>query len=60
MLILYSKRLTFYYSYIEITSEISGMAPIPELSVGVRQGNNLIGDTLTVAPGEPLQMEVCA
>ncbi|KAL7632661.1 UNVERIFIED_CONTAM: hypothetical protein RMT77_017042 [Armadillidium vulgare] len=44
--------------YIEITSEVTGVAPIPELSVGVRQGGNLIGNQVTVSPGAPLSMEV--
>lgn len=44
--------------YIEITSEVTGMAPVPELSVGVRQNGELIGDQITVSPGAPLQMEI--
>ncbi|KAB7505636.1 hypothetical protein Anas_04691 [Armadillidium nasatum] len=47
-----------FTNYIEITSEVTGVAPIPELSVGVRQGGNLIGNQVTVSPGAPLSMEV--
>jgi len=43
---------------IEITSEITGRAPVPELIVGVRQEGVLIDDELTVKPGTPLNMEI--
>lgn len=44
--------------YIEITSEVSGTAPIPILGVGVRQDGNLVGGQINVRPGTPLTMEV--
>ncbi|KAK4298920.1 hypothetical protein Pmani_028767 [Petrolisthes manimaculis] len=44
--------------FIEITSEVTGMAPIPILGVGVRQDGNLVGGELNVRPGTPLTMEV--
>lgn len=34
------------------------MAPDPMLSVGVRQGGNLVTGELNVSPGTPLQMEI--
>lgn len=43
---------------IDIREEISGAAPVPILSVGVRQGKNLITGELIVSPGTPLQMEI--
>jgi len=43
---------------IEITSEVTGRAPIPELIVGVKQAGVLIDDELTVKPGTPLNMEI--
>jgi len=43
---------------IEITSEITGTAPVPVLGVGVRQDGTLIDDELNVKPGTPLNMEV--
>ncbi|TRY69290.1 hypothetical protein TCAL_08638, partial [Tigriopus californicus] len=43
---------------IEITGEVTGRAPIPELISGVRQNNVLIDDELTVKPGTPLEMEI--
>ena len=45
-------------SDIEITSEVTGTAPIPVLNVGVRQDGTLIDDELNVKPGTPLNMEV--
>jgi len=45
-------------SDIEITSEVTGKAPIPVLNVGVRQDGTLIDDELNVKPGTPLNMEV--
>lgn len=44
--------------YIEITSEVSGTAPIPILNVGVRQDGNLVGGQINVRPGTLLTMEV--
>lgn len=43
---------------VEITGEVTGRAPIPELTVGVRQNNLLIDDELTVRPGTPLEMNI--
>jgi len=45
-------------SDIEITSEVTGTAPIPVLNVGVRQDGTLIDEELNVKPGTPLNMEV--
>merc|ERR1711963_372715 len=45
-------------SDIEITSEVTGTAPVPVLNVGVRQAGTLIDDELNVKPGTPLNMEV--
>lgn len=44
--------------YIEITSEVTGTAPIPILNVGVRQNGNLVDGEINVRPGTPLTMEV--
>ncbi|KAK8401830.1 hypothetical protein O3P69_001140 [Scylla paramamosain] len=44
--------------FIEITSEVSGTAPIPILNVGVRQNGQLVGGQISVRPGTPLTMEV--
>ncbi|XP_037793820.1 uncharacterized protein LOC119589275 [Penaeus monodon] len=44
--------------YIEITSEVTGRAPIPILRVGVRQNGNLVDGEINVRPGTPLTMEV--
>ncbi|KAG7165392.1 uncharacterized protein LOC121870629 [Homarus americanus] len=44
--------------YIEITSEVTGTAPIPILGVGVRQDGELVGGQINVRPGTPLTMEV--
>lgn len=44
--------------FIEITSEVTGTAPIPILGVGVRQNGNLVGGQINVRPGTPLNMEV--
>ena len=54
------RNLSFYnFSYdIEITSEVVGRAPIPELIIGVKQAGVLIDDELTVKPGTPLNMEI--
>ncbi|XP_014295303.1 uncharacterized protein LOC103580259 [Microplitis demolitor] len=43
---------------VDIQAEIAGMAPIPMLSVGVRQGGKLVTGELNVSPGTPLQMEI--
>jgi len=45
-------------SDLEITSEVTGVAPIPVLNVGVRQDGTLVDDELNVKPGTPLNMEV--
>ena len=45
-------------SDVEITSEVTGTAPVPLLNVGVRQAGQLIDDELNVKPGTPLNMEV--
>jgi len=44
--------------YIEITSEVTGEAPVPILGVGVRQNGELVGGQVNVRPGTPLTMEV--
>jgi len=44
--------------YIEITDTVEASAPIPELTVGVRQSGTLIDNELNVKPGTPLNMEV--
>ncbi|KAF2364836.1 Zona pellucida domain [Trinorchestia longiramus] len=44
--------------YIEITSEVTGSAPVPILGVGVRQNGALVDGAIDVAPGTPLSMEV--
>ncbi|XP_046742241.1 uncharacterized protein LOC124408946 [Diprion similis] len=38
--------------------DVLGTAPTPTLSVGVRQGGNLVTGELHVSPGTPLQMEI--
>jgi len=43
---------------VEITGEVEGRAPVPILSVGVRQAGTLIDNELNVRPGTPLNMEV--
>lgn len=43
---------------IDIGGVISGVAPLPMLSVGVRQGGKLVTGELNVSPGTPLQMEI--
>jgi len=43
---------------IEITDEIVGRAPVPELIVGVKQDGTLIDEELTLKPGTPLSMEI--
>jgi len=43
---------------IEITSEVTGRAPTPELTIGVKQSGYVIDDELTVKPGTPLNMEI--
>lgn len=45
-------------SDLEITSEVTGVAPVPVLNVGVRQDGTLVDDELNVKPGTPLNMEV--
>lgn len=44
--------------FIEITSEVTGTAPVPILGVGVRQNGQLVGGQINVRPGTPLTMEV--
>ena len=46
------------HSIIEITSEVTGTAPIPILNVGVRQNGQLVGGQINVRPGTPLTMKV--
>lgn len=43
---------------IEITSEVTGSAPVPILGVGVRQNGKIVGGQINVVPGTPLNMEV--
>ncbi|XP_055619042.1 uncharacterized protein LOC129764206 [Toxorhynchites rutilus septentrionalis] len=43
---------------LEITSNITGSAPEPVLSIAVRQGNKLVSGDLNVSPGTNLQMEI--
>ncbi|XP_034951593.1 uncharacterized protein [Chelonus insularis] len=43
---------------IDIRGEIAGSAPIPMLSVVVRQGGNPVTGELNVSPGTPLEMEI--
>lgn len=43
---------------IEVRGEISVSAPVPNLSVGVKQGGTLVTGELNVSPGTPLQMEI--
>merc|ERR1711936_273929 len=43
---------------IEITSEVTGRAPTPELTIGVKQSGYIVDDELTVKPGAPLNMEI--
>jgi hypothetical protein len=45
-------------SVIEITGNITGEAPVPELSVAVTQNGLPVGDELSVRPGSPLVMSV--
>lgn len=43
---------------LEITSNITGSAPEPSLTIAVRQGENLVSGDLNVSPGTNLQMEI--
>ncbi|XP_055606657.1 uncharacterized protein LOC129754543 [Uranotaenia lowii] len=43
---------------LEITSNITGSAPEPSLSIAVRQGDKLVSGDLNVSPGTNLQMEI--
>lgn len=43
---------------VEIIEEVEGRAPVPVLTVGVRQSGTLIDNELNVKPGTPLNMEV--
>ncbi|XP_055534573.1 uncharacterized protein LOC129724019 [Wyeomyia smithii] len=43
---------------LEITSNITKTAPEPLLSIGVRQGDQLVSGDLNVSPGTNLQMEI--
>ncbi|CAG0921503.1 unnamed protein product [Notodromas monacha] len=43
---------------IELTGNITGEAPVPELSVSVTQNGLPVGNELTVRPGSPLVMSV--
>ncbi|XP_058457471.1 uncharacterized protein LOC131434605 isoform X2 [Malaya genurostris] len=43
---------------LEITSNITGSAPEPSLSIAVRQGDQLVSGDLNVSPGTNLQMEI--
>jgi len=45
-------------SDVEITSEVTGHAPSPVLTVNVRQDGVLIDDELKVRPGTPLNMDI--
>jgi len=50
--------VNFQESDVEITSEVTGVAPEPYLNIGVRQDGILIDDELNVKPGTPLNMEI--
>lgn len=52
------KDFFIVHSTIDIGGVISGVAPLPMLSVGVRQGGKLVTGELNVSPGTPLQMEI--
>lgn len=43
---------------LDITSEVTEMAPQPKLNVGVRQDGKVVNGELNVNPGTPLQMEI--
>ncbi|KFB43944.1 AGAP005350-PA-like protein [Anopheles sinensis] len=43
---------------LEITSSIERNAPVPSLSIQIRQGDKLVTGDLTVSPGANLQMEI--
>lgn len=43
---------------IEITTSLTTRAPEPHLSVGVRQGGEIVTGELNVSPGTPLTMEI--
>lgn len=39
-------------------TDFESRAPVPSLSIGVRQGGSLVKENLNVSPGTPLQMEI--
>ncbi|XP_050295566.1 uncharacterized protein LOC126735579 [Anthonomus grandis grandis] len=43
---------------LETTTSLIGMAPQPNITVGVRQAGKLVTGELNVSPGTPLQMEI--
>ncbi|KAL1512687.1 hypothetical protein ABEB36_002240 [Hypothenemus hampei] len=43
---------------LETTTSLIGMAPQPNITVGVRQAGRLVTGELNVSPGTPLQMEI--
>lgn len=43
---------------LETTTSLIGMAPQPNITVGVRQAGKLVSGELNVSPGTPLQMEI--
>ncbi|CAH1183023.1 unnamed protein product [Ceutorhynchus assimilis] len=43
---------------LETTTSLIGMAPQPNITVGVRQSGKLVTGELNVSPGTPLQMEI--
>ncbi|KAH1014820.1 hypothetical protein HUJ05_012645 [Dendroctonus ponderosae] len=43
---------------LETTTSLIGMAPQPNITVGVRQSGRLVTGELNVSPGTPLQMEI--
>lgn len=48
----------FFCRELDITPLQDYHAPIPNLSVGVRQGGELVDGELNVSPGTPLSMEI--
>ncbi|XP_060536055.1 uncharacterized protein LOC132708006 [Cylas formicarius] len=44
--------------FLETTTSLIGMAPQPNITVGVRQAGKLVTGELNVSPGTPLQMEI--
>lgn len=46
------------FSDLETTTSLIGMAPQPNITVGVRQSGRLVTGELNVSPGTPLQMEI--